>query len=190
MRHVYHRLMSPSCRHLQIKCNSNHYCVCRLASHVKGWCWALLACCTVFTNVQRKITSPDGIFYFSYSMYVQRVHSKVVRVHIEAVKNLLESHLFPCLFQHHTVGIGLVCFLDEGQQVFLRHAGSCMNMCVHLKETMFTQLVVWKPILVWYSSYKKWKSVEQEAFIFLAEIPISFRILVSQTKRTRQQWEM
>lgn len=75
-----------------------------------------------------------AFFYFSYSMHIQRVHSKVIRVHIEAVENLLESHLFSRLFQHHTVGISLVCFLDEGQQVFLRHAGGCMNMRVHLRE--------------------------------------------------------
>lgn len=80
-------------------------------------------------------SKPNGsIFYFSYSMYVQRVHRKVIGVLIEAVENLLESHLLSSLFQHHTVSISLVCFLDEGQQVFLRHAGSCMNMCVHLRE--------------------------------------------------------
>lgn len=75
-----------------------------------------------------------GIFYFSYSMYIQRVHGKVIWVLIEAVENLLESHLLFSLFQHHTASINLICFLDEGQEVFLRHAGSCMNMCVHLRD--------------------------------------------------------
>ena len=75
-----------------------------------------------------------GIFYFSYSMHIQRVHSKVIGVLIETVENLLESHLLSSLFQHHTVSTSLICFLDEGQQVFLRHAGSCMNMRVHLIE--------------------------------------------------------
>lgn len=74
------------------------------------------------------------IFYFSYSVYIQRIHSKVIGVHIEGVENLLESHPFSSLFQHYTVSISLVCFLDECQQVFLRHAGSCMNMRVHLRE--------------------------------------------------------
>lgn len=57
--------------------------------------------------------------FSSYSMYIQRVNSKVVGVLIEAVENLLESHLFPSLFQDHAVCISLACFLDEGQQVFL-----------------------------------------------------------------------
>lgn len=74
-----------------------------------------------------------GLSSFSYSMYIQRVHGEVIGVLIEVVENLLESHLLSCLFQHHTVSISLVCFLDKGQQVFLRHAGSCMNMCVHLR---------------------------------------------------------
>ena len=65
-------------------------------------------------------------------MYIQRVNSKVIRVLIEAVENLLESHLLSSVFQHHAVRISLICFLDKGQQVFLRHAGSCMNMCIHL----------------------------------------------------------
>lgn len=78
--------------------------------------------------------SNSGIFFFSYSMYIQGVDSKVIRVLIEAVENLLESHLLSSLFQHHTVCISLICFLDEGQQVFLRHAGSCMDMCIHLCE--------------------------------------------------------
>lgn len=73
-------------------------------------------------------------FYFSYSMYIQRVHGKVIGVLIETVENLLQGHLFSSLFQHHTVSISLICFLNEGQQVFLRHAGSCMYMRVHLRE--------------------------------------------------------
>lgn len=95
----------------------------------------------IFTSEHRKSTTPTNvtlkhwdIFYFSYSMYIKRIHSKVVGVHIEGVEHLLESHLFSDLFQHDTVRISLVCFLDKCQQVFLWHAGSCMNMRVHLRD--------------------------------------------------------
>lgn len=52
-------------------------------------------------------------------MDIQRIHGEVIGVHIEAVEHLLKSHLLLCLFQHHSVGVSLVCFLNEGQQVFL-----------------------------------------------------------------------
>lgn len=67
-------------------------------------------------------------------MYIQRVHSKVIRVHVEALENLLEGHLLSILSQNDALRISLICFLDEGKEVFLRHACSCMNMCVHLGD--------------------------------------------------------
>lgn len=67
-------------------------------------------------------------------MHIQRVHGKVIGILIETVENLLEGYLLSSIFQHHTVGIGLICFLNEGQQVFLGHAGGGMNVCVHLRE--------------------------------------------------------
>lgn len=73
------------------------------------------------------------IFFFSYRVYIQRVHSKVIWVLIEAVENLLERHLLASLVQHHAVCVSFICFLDEGQQVFLGHAGSCVNVRVHLR---------------------------------------------------------
>lgn len=65
-------------------------------------------------------------------MHIQGVHGEIVGVHIEAVENLLERHLLPVLCQHNSVCIVVVCFLYEGQEVLLGHAGGCVNVCVHL----------------------------------------------------------
>lgn len=67
-------------------------------------------------------------------MYVQRVDSEVIRVHVEVVENLSEGHPSPSLVHHHALRLCLIGFLDEGQQVLLRHAGSSMDVCVHLRE--------------------------------------------------------
>ena len=75
------------------------------------------------------------MFFFPHSMHIQRVHGEVIWVHVEAVENLLEGHLLSILFYNQAACFSLVCFLDEGQQVLLRHACSCMNMRVNLEET-------------------------------------------------------
>lgn len=67
-----------------------------------------------------------------YRVHVQRVHSQIVGVHVQAVENLLERHLPPGLFQHNPVSVMVVGFLNEGQEVLLGHAGSRVNVCVHL----------------------------------------------------------
>lgn len=69
---------------------------------------------------------------FPYRVHVQRVHSQIVGVHIKAVEDLLERHLLPGLCQHNPVSVMVVGLLNEGQEVFLGHAGSCVNVRVHL----------------------------------------------------------
>lgn len=67
-------------------------------------------------------------------MDVQRVHSEVVRVHVQAVEHLPQGDLPAPLLGHCPVGLRLVRVLDEAQQVLLVHAGSCMDVRVHLRH--------------------------------------------------------
>ena len=69
-------------------------------------------------------------------MDVQRVHSEVVRVHVQAVEHLPQGDLPAPLLGHCPVGLRLIRVLDEAQQVLLVHAGSCMDVHVHLSHTI------------------------------------------------------
>lgn len=65
-------------------------------------------------------------------MDVQRVHSEVVRVHVEVVEDLLEGPFLSRLLQDHTLGVRLIGALDEVEQVLLVHTGCGVDVSVHL----------------------------------------------------------
>lgn len=65
-------------------------------------------------------------------MHVQRVHSEVIGVHSQLLKHLLEGDLLAVLLQDHSVCLRLTGGLNELQQVLLVHAGSGMDVGVHL----------------------------------------------------------
>ena len=71
----------------------------------------------------------------THRMDVQWVHSEVVRVHVQAVEHLPQGNLPAPLLGHCPVGLRLVRVLDEAQQVLLVHAGSCMDVRVHLRHS-------------------------------------------------------
>lgn len=67
-----------------------------------------------------------------YSMHVQWIYSEVIRVHGDGVEHLLEGDLLATLYQDHAVRLRLVRVLDESKQMFLIHAGCCVDVSVHL----------------------------------------------------------
>lgn len=66
-------------------------------------------------------------------MHIQGVHSEVIRVHVKALKELLHSDLPPFEVVHDAVSVHAVRLLDEAQQVLLVHAGSSVDVSVHLE---------------------------------------------------------
>lgn len=77
--------------------------------------------------------SLPSLFCVTYSMHIQWVHGEVIRVQIKGIKELLHCDLFPFQFVHDTVSIHTVRLLDEAQQVLLVHAGSSVDVGVHLE---------------------------------------------------------
>lgn len=75
----------------------------------------------------------------AYSMDVQRVHSEVVRVHVEVVEDLFEGQFLSRLLQHHALCICLVGALDEVQQMLLVHTGGGVDMSVYLRTANHKQ---------------------------------------------------
>lgn len=65
-------------------------------------------------------------------MYVQRVHSQIIGVHVQVFEDLFERDLLASFLQYHPVCLCVVCGLYELQQMFLVHACSSMYMRVHL----------------------------------------------------------
>lgn len=65
-------------------------------------------------------------------MHIQGVHSQVIRVQVERLEELLHGDLLPSKVVHNAVGIHAVRLLDEAQQVLLVHAGSSVDVGVHL----------------------------------------------------------
>lgn len=68
-------------------------------------------------------------------MDVQRVHSEVIRVHVEVVEDLFEGPFLSRLLQDHTLGVRLVGALDEVEQMFLVHTGRSVDVSVHLRTS-------------------------------------------------------
>lgn len=68
-------------------------------------------------------------------MDVQRVHSEVVRVHVEVVENLFEGQSLPGFLQDHALCVRLIGGLDEVKQMLLAHTGSSMDVSVYLRIT-------------------------------------------------------
>lgn len=66
-------------------------------------------------------------------MHIQRVHSEVVGVQVERLEQLSHGDFLPFKLVHNTVSIHTVRPLDEAQQMLLVHAGSSMDVSVHLK---------------------------------------------------------
>lgn len=66
-------------------------------------------------------------------MHIQGVHSQVIRVQVERLEELLHGDLLPSKVVHNAVGIRAVRLLDEAQQVLLVHAGSSVDVGVHLE---------------------------------------------------------
>lgn len=52
------------------------------------------------------------------------------------LKNLFECHLLTAAPGHNLVSVVLQCLLDEPQQVFLIHAGSCVNVSVYFADVV------------------------------------------------------
>lgn len=66
---------------------------------------------------------------------IQRIHSEVIGVHVQAIKHLPQGDLPALLLGHNSVRFRLVRVLDEAQQVLLVHTGSCMDVRVHLQHS-------------------------------------------------------
>lgn len=65
-------------------------------------------------------------------MHVQGVHGEVIGVHVEFVEDFLELERLTALLQDRAIRLLLVRGLYELQQMLLVHAGSSVNVCVHL----------------------------------------------------------
>lgn len=66
-------------------------------------------------------------------MHIQGVHGEVIRVQVKGLEELLHSDLSPFKVVHDAVSIHAVRLLDEAQQVLLVHAGSSVDVGVHLE---------------------------------------------------------
>lgn len=71
-------------------------------------------------------------------MHIQRVHSKVIGMKVETLKQLPHGDLLPFKKVHDSIGIDAVRLFDEAQQMLLVHAGSSVDVGVHLKYTVIT----------------------------------------------------
>lgn len=65
-------------------------------------------------------------------MNIQRVNSQVIGMHIQLSEKFLQSQALLFSAVDHPVGVNMVRFLNEAQQVLLVHAGSCMDVSIHL----------------------------------------------------------
>lgn len=65
-------------------------------------------------------------------MHVQRVHSKVVRVHVYSAEHLPEFILLASFLKDFSICLRLVCGFYKLQQMLLVHAGCSVYVCVHL----------------------------------------------------------
>ena len=71
-------------------------------------------------------------------MHVQGVYGEVVGVHGQVLEHLAQRELLPAPLQHHALCLLLIRRLDELQQMFLVHAGSCVDVRVNLVEKWYT----------------------------------------------------
>lgn len=71
----------------------------------------------------------------SYSVHVQRIHSEVVRIHVEVFEDFFQGELLTTLFHDNAVRLCVVCLLYEFQQMLLVHACSSMYVRVDLRLT-------------------------------------------------------
>lgn len=68
---------------------------------------------------------------------------------VEGLEELLHGDLFSFKFVHDTVRVHTVRLLDEAQQVLLIHAGSSMDVGVHLAEIKIEWITdVWSLFVV------------------------------------------
>lgn len=70
----------------------------------------------------------------THSVHIQWVHSEVVWMQVKGLKELLHGDLLPFEVVHYTFSIHTVRLFDEAQQVLLVHAGSSMDVSVHLER--------------------------------------------------------
>lgn len=80
-------------------------------------------------------TARGPLAELTHRMDIQRVHSEVVRVHVQAVEHLPQGDLPAPLLGNCPVGLRLVRMLDKAQQVLLVHAGSRVDVRVHLQHS-------------------------------------------------------
>lgn len=66
-------------------------------------------------------------------MHIQGIHSQIIWMQVESVEELLHCDLPILDLVHDTVSVITVRLLDEAQKVFLVHAGSSVDMGVHLE---------------------------------------------------------
>lgn len=66
-------------------------------------------------------------------MHIQGVHSEVIWMQVEGLKELLHCDLPTFEVVHDAVSVVTVRLLDEAQKVFLVHTGSSVDMGVHLE---------------------------------------------------------
>lgn len=80
-------------------------------------------------------TARDTAQTLTHRVDVQRVHSEVIGVHVQAVEHLPQGNLPAMLLRHNSVGLRLIRVLDEAQQVLLVHTGRCVDVRVHLQHS-------------------------------------------------------
>lgn len=67
-------------------------------------------------------------------MHIQRVHGEVVGMQLEGLKKLFHGDLPPFEVVYDAVRIHPVGLFDKAQQVLLVHAGSSVDVGVHLER--------------------------------------------------------
>ena len=67
-------------------------------------------------------------------MNIQHVNSQVVGGQIHRFENLCQVHSLLSVSTDGDGSVSFQSFLDKPQQMFLIHAGGCVDMCVHLEK--------------------------------------------------------
>ena len=70
----------------------------------------------------------------SIRMNVKHVHSEVIGRQLYGVKHLGEIHHLVPVLADRNGPVSLESLLDEPQQVFLIHAGGCVNVSINLSR--------------------------------------------------------
>ena len=75
---------------------------------------------------------------------VQHVDGEIVGRQVHGLEDLIERHHLPAHLADPHLAVRLEAFLDEPEEMFLVHAGSCMNMGVNLHNVSQLSALSWE----------------------------------------------